>query len=434
MSSRLRRGALLGLAWLSGAAVARGQVGAPAPVTLREVLERAQARAPEAVALAAAEAEADATGRLSGPLRTGLSLHTEPAYVAGVPGPVVGHWPTIAGVELRQSFYDPGRQVQAEQAKASLAEARGEAGLARLRAAEQAASLFGRCRGGDAAIHAAEAKVGARRAAQERTARLRQEGRATPLDEQRARLAVAQTELELRRARSERELDALALRRLLGLPADAPLLFARESGLLDPGPDGADDLEAARAADPRLRAMSEQVAAEESAVRIRGRLFAPSLDAFAQYSRLYKTADWDDFYKTFKPDSWSVGASLSLPLFASGRSAEAARSTARLDRLRAERAARERDLEIEVRRAQQSLEDARAGIEVSRLAEAVAVEDLRVGRALLAEGRLDPADLAEKEQLLAEAERDQVRAEADLVLAQVRRLALRGELPPASAP
>jgi outer membrane protein TolC len=153
------------------------------------------------------------------------------------------------------------------------------------------------------------------------------------------------------------------------------------------------------------------------------------VDASAQYSRLYKTADWDEFYRSFKPDSWSIGASINLPLFASGRSAEAARATARLDRLRAERAGRERDLEIEVRRAQGALVQAREGIEVARLSEAVASEDLRVSQALLSEGRIEPADLLGKEQLLAEAQADLARAEADLIAAQVRRLALRGELP-----
>jgi len=428
MSSGLGRRSVVSLVWLCCAAGARGQAGADPPLTLREAIDRAAARAPEVAVAAAAQAEADAAGRLSGPLRTGLSLHTDPAYVAGVPGPVLGRLPSIAGVDLRQSFYDPGRQIEAEEGKARLAQAQGEVGIARLRAAEQAAAFFGRCRAGDAAIRAAEARVGARRSARDRTARLREEGRATVLDEQRARLLMAQAQQELRRARSERELDGFALRRLLGLPADAPLTLGGEPSLPEPSPDGTDDLAAARSTDPRLRAMGERVAAEERAVRIRGRLFAPVVDASAQYSRLYKTADWDEFYRTFKPDSWSIGASINLPLFASGRSAAAARATARLDRLRAERAARERDLEIEVRRTQQALLQAREGIEVAQLSEAVAAEDLRLARALLSEGRIEPADLAEKEQLLAEAQRDRTRAEADLALAQVGRLALRGEL------
>jgi outer membrane protein TolC len=407
-----------------------GQDGPGSALTLREAIDRAAAHAPEVGAAAAVQAESEAAGRAAGGLRTGLSLHTDPFYVAGLPGPVLGRLPSIAGVELRQSFYDPGRQVEAEEAKASLAQAQAEAALARLRAAEQAVALFGRGLAGDAAVRAAEARVSARQSAQDRAARLRQEGRATELDEQRSLLRLAQAQQELRRARSERELDGLALRRLLGLPADAPLALAGEAELPEPGADATDDLSAALAMDPRLRAMAEQVAAEERAVRIRGRLFSPVVDASAQYSRLYKTADWDEFYRTFKPDSWSIGASINLPLFASGRSAESARATARLDRLRAERAARERDVDIEVRRAREALLQAREGIEVARLGEAVAAEDLRVTRALLSEGRLEPADVGEKEQSLAESQRDLARAEADLLAAQARRLALRGELCP----
>jgi outer membrane protein TolC len=413
---------------LAAALTVAAEPGAPPALTLREAIARVAASTPEVLAAAAAQAEAEAAWRSSGGLlRTGLSLRSDPAYVAGVPAPT-GSLPSIVGVELRHRLYDPDRELRTEDAKARLADAQGEAQLARSRAAEAVVALFGRCRARDAALRAAEARVSARRTAHETALRLRQEGRTTALDEQRSRLQLAQAQVDLQRARSERDLDDLALRRLVGWPADAPLALSDDAAL--PEPAIGDDAAVARAADPRLRSLAGQIDAVERTRRIQDRVLAPQVDAYAQYSRLYKSADWDQFYPSFDPDSWSVGASLRLPLFASGRSAAKAESEARLARLRAERAGRERDLELELARAQQALLQVGDAMEVARLSVAVAEEDLRVTRALLAEGRIEPGEVAEKEERLAEAERDRLRADAERLAAEARRLSLRGELVP----
>jgi outer membrane protein TolC len=308
-----------------------------------------------------------------------------------------------------------------------VASARAERSAARSRVAQETAALFARCLSGTATLGAAEAKLVAMQAVEARGDRLRQEGRATELDSRRATLHVAQARQQLGRARSEHELAELALARRLGLAV--PLRLEPEPRLPETGADSADDLSVARAADPRLRALAEQIVAEERARRIRGRLIAPVIELGADYSRLYKTADWDDFYRSFKPDAWSLGASIRLPLFAgNARAVETARGQARLDRLQAERAARERDLELEVRRAQAEIAAAKEGLEVARLAQALADEDLRVSIALLGEGRVDAAERAEKQQAVAEAGRDQALARGDLLLAEAKRLSLRGEL------
>src|SRR5262249_12158171 len=176
------------------------------------------------------------------------------------------------------------------------------------------------------------------------------------------------------------------------------------------------------------------------AERLRGQTALPVVELGAQYARLVHTPGYDDFYKTFKPDSWSVGLSVVVPLFTGGRTGDArARAMAALERVQAQRREREAKLEIEVRRAEAALARSLARASLARRAEAVAEEGLRVTQALADEGRADPAALDQRELALADAVDERLRADTALLQARVASLALRGELlstlaAPATAP
>jgi outer membrane protein TolC len=394
-------------------------------------MELAVGSAPEVRAAAADEAEAAAASRLSGStFRPELWTSTNPGYAAGLPAPVFGQLPSIVGVELRTSLYDPSREADVLAAEARWAEARGSTAAVRAQTVRAAAELFGRCVLGQRLVAGAEARVRSAGRARERVEALRREGRATDLEVERARLEEAEGEQAAREARGSQELDELTLRRLIAWPADQPLRLAAESLAELPDAAGEDDVARAQAADPQLRALEESASALERLVRLRGRPIAPVVQAAAQYSRLYKTANWDEFYRSFNPDNWAIGASISIPIWTSGRlSTEEARAMASLDRMVARRRTRERDLELEVRRAQGSIVRGRARASLGRQAEAVAREALRVTQALAAEGRVDATEVAAKEGALAEAGQGVARAELDLLRARLQLLGLRGELP-----
>src|SRR5260370_30143999 len=129
--------------------------------------------------------------------------------------------------------------------------------------------------------------------------------------------------------------------------------------------------------------VGEAVKAFEAAGALRRRSWAPVVDIGAQYSRLVRYPGYDQFYRAFKADNWSVGLSVNLPLWTGGRTADAlAPSRASRQRLLAQRRSREAQLELVVPRAEAALGRAVARLSLSPRAEGLAEEDLRVARAL----------------------------------------------------
>ncbi|HXK08675.1 MAG TPA: TolC family protein [Vicinamibacteria bacterium] len=425
-------GALLLGAFTSAAA--GEEKGAPPgpPLTLRRTVELALANAPEVAAAAAGEAEAAAATRAAAVSpRPEVWASTSPGYAAGVPAPVMGQLPAIARVEVRASLFDPARRADEEQARARWAGASGSAAAARVRAARAAAETFSRCLLGEALVASAEARAAAFGTVREAAEAQAREGRLTELDAARARLAEAEARQAAAEARSGRELDFLALRRLTGWPDAEPLRLDPASA--DDLPDARDEpdpLDRARAADPELSALGRAATSMERSARLRGQVLSPVVEATAQYARLYKTADWDAYYPTFQPDSWAVAASVSIPLWRSDRAAaEEARARAGLDRVRADRRLREREVELGLRGADAALRRDEARLDLARQRESLAQESLRAARALAAEGRVDGVRVAEQEAALAESLQETARAEHDRRLARLERLALLGALP-----
>src|SRR5262249_11461808 len=131
----------------------------------------------------------------------------------------------------------------------------------------------------------------------------------------------------------------------------------------------------------------------------------------------------------FKEDAFTVGASISLPLFSSQRSARAAEAGARAERLLAERGERDAVLRVAARQAEAAAGHAAVESGLLRREAGRAEETLRVSRVLLAEGRGEPADASEAEAGAATAAEAAARGAFDLFVARVRLLSLRGELP-----
>ena len=118
-----------------------------------------------------------------------------------------------------------------------------------------------------------------------------------------------------------------------------------------------------------------------------------------------------------------------MPLWTWGRFVESrAAARARLAHVEGERRARERDLELAVRRAESESARAAAEAALSRRATGVAREELRVARVLADEGRVEPDEVETREIALAEAEDDEANAGQGLLTARAKLLELTGDL------
>ncbi len=403
----------------------------PAGLRLQEALERALALAPEAAIARADADEARANAHLAeAPYRPEAWATSTPGYASGLPVAVAGQVPSIAGVAVRTTLYDPASRAAAHDARAEADARESEIARAQSSIALSVVEAYGRVADDGGLVEGARRELELREAIFRRASALRGEGRATDLEVRRAELEVLRSKQRLLDRTLGKDLDVLQLGRLIDWPRGEALLLADDPLAVVADPPREGNLAVARAADPEARSLDRQRENLAHAVELRGWWFRPSVVAEAQYLRLASYNGFDQYFVKFKPNDFSVALAVSLPIWSGGRADDAAAAArARLVRVDAARRARERDLELEVARAEGELARASAAWGVARSAEAVAAEGVLVARALSAEGRGEPDGLELAEIAAREAHDVFARAGQGYLAARVTLLALRGELP-----
>lgn len=412
------------------AAGAVAQSSAPATLTLRQVAADVLAHAPDVAAAEAAVRERQASARLAADELSGQAwLTTTPGYGVGLPTAVAGSVPSVVGVSWRATLYDRGARAEILARRAETYDAGAQAERAGVATVRSALAAYANCWADARLLETARLREEATQRALGQVIARHEEGRATDLDVEEARLPTARARLRVLDLESEGELDWLELRRLTGLTSTSPLPPLEDPLAALGGEPGGDDLATALAADPALRAAGESIALLARAAALQSPSSSPTIQAETQYWRLSSANHYDSYYRRFRADNWSVGVSVAIPLWTGGRQADAAaRADAALERAREGRRARESALEIEVPRTAWAVARTRAGASLAREATGVADEALRVARARAGEGRGDAGDVERREIALADAQEARVRSELALFAARVDLLAVRGEL------
>ncbi len=407
-----------------------GQAEPPEPLTLRRAVELALERAPQLAAVRAEQDGERASARLAQDgYHPSAWVTTSPGYTYGMPATIVGHVPSIVGVEFRQTIYDPYRRSAVYQAEALASGMDGTVARSCQDTVEQALQVYARCWVDQALTETARRRVDAAEAIRQRTEALAAEGRQTELDLERARLTAARARQKLLNAESDRDLDLLELKRLIGWPGSAPLTLAADPDAALPELTSSENLTAARAADPQLRSLAREVELLGHSARLENKRFAPIVEASASYQRLGKYNDFDKYYVTFTPDSVAVGVSIAIPVLTGGRFEDGRdRARARLEQAEAQRAARESDLEMAVRRAEASVARTTAEKSLTRRSQGIEEQALSALQLLVREGRSELSDLDDRQIVLADADEEASRAALNSLLERARLLSLRGEL------
>jgi outer membrane protein TolC len=428
-----RKIALLLFPALASVLPASGQTPPAGPLTLRRAAELALARAPEAASARAQAAETDADARAaSARFAPQAFATTTPGYSSGLPVAVAGRVPSVFGVEIHQTLYDPARRAEALEARARAEAFEGASARSGAATVRALVLSYGRNWSDRRRIENARRDLEAREAVLRRIAALAREGRRTDLETERAGLEVARAKQALANREAERDLDRLELAWLVDSPRGEPLEAAEDPLAALPESAPGDHLAAARTADPELAALDRQTSVLERAATLQKRAWLPVVQAEGQYMRLSNYNNFDQYFVKFKSNDWAVGISVAVPLWTGGRLGHGQTAAdARVEKIRADRRGRERDLELAVRRAEADLSRARADFQLSSRALAAAREGLRVAQALAAEGRgeADGVDLGEI--AVAKAEDERAEAGQGLLAARAKLLELRGELPAA---
>ncbi len=416
-------------AGLAGAALARAQTAPALPetLTLKRAAELALERAPQLAATRAAREEGNASARVAADvLHPSVWVSTTPGYSSSLPTLVAGSVPAYGAIAVRQTIWDPWKKNDALQAAAKAADLEGALESGCGETVRSAVTVYAKCWTDERRAEAARKGLTAAEAALQRTLALFDEGRRTEIEVERARLQAARAKQKLLNAESDRDLDGLELKRLVGWPANAPMRLSSdtEAALLDVS--AADNLEAARAADPQLKSLGRQVELLGQSAKLSAKRW-PTIEASVQYQRL--PSYYAKYYNSFNENDFSVGVSLAIPVWAGGRIDDTeARAKASVLRAQAERAARESDLEVAVRRAEASVARADAEHSLSRRAQGIAEQDLATAELLAREGRGEAAVVDERRLALADADEEATRTALAAFEERVQLLAMRGEL------
>ncbi|MCA1582138.1 MAG: TolC family protein [Acidobacteria bacterium] len=429
MSDRRFLPCLLALLVFPLAAGAHAQT-TPEPLTLPRAVEMALARAPE---VAVAQAESDLAGASAGLARSRSGLEafvaTNPGYSSGLPVIVAGQVPSVVNVSVRQPIYDPSLKAGLWTARAAAEERQSALERAQSETARAVILAYGRVVADGTLLAGARRALEAREAMARRASSLAAEGRATPVDSDAAYVEVARAKQRLLDRTLARELDEFELKGLLDWPSGKTLTLAEDALGSMPPPGSGNGETTARAADPETLSLEREIQSLRAAAAARSKRLQPTVQAEAQYLRLAKYNHFDDYFRRFRENDFSVGVSISIPLWSSGRTeGMAAEARARVARAEASLRGRAREVDLAIRRGEADLARAASQEAVARSAEAVARERARIGSALAAEGRGD-ADGAELADLALIRAREEVANASQAVLAaQVSLLASRGEL------
>ncbi len=434
MNDRRRSGprfAPIGLAVVAGFASRSLVLAQPAPsadtLTLRHAVELALEQAPQLAATRAARDESGAAARISqDALHPSVWVSTTPGYSSGLPVSVAGSVPAYAAVEVRQTIYDPWRRNEALQAQASAADSEGAVESGCADTVRTTAAVYAKAWTDERRAEAARRGLAAAEAARDRAVALFGEGRMTAIDVDRAKLAAARAKQKVLNAESDRDLDGLDLKRRIGWPANAPLRLSSESetALNDVG--SAENLAAARAADPELKALGRQIELLGVSARLSSRRW-PVIAASAQYQRL--PSYYSKYYNSFNENNFSVGVSIRIPVWAGGLLDDTeARAKASVSRAEADLRVRESDLEMAVRRAEAAIARSEAEASLARRARGIAEQEVAAAELLLVEGRAEAGELDLRRLSLADAEEEAATTSLLALEDRMKLLALRGEL------
>jgi outer membrane protein TolC len=400
------------------------------PLTLRTATSLAAEHSPDlGAARATAEVNAWTAKLAEDAFRPEAYASTTPGVARGLPVAVLGAVPAIAGVELRQVFYDPQHRAEAISARADAFNSTSSFERSRLDAARAAAEAYARCWADQSSATTAANRIVSREGARARIATLLGSGRTTELELNKADLAIARAKLRQLDANTEREVDLMTLRRLTGLSSGSEIQLGEEPLAALPAPGQGDAVAAAEANDLEIRSATQSIHLLDQAQRMVGGLPLPVVAAEAQYYRLTRANGIDQFYKTFKENDWSIALSVTYPLWTAGRQHDMlARARASLDRSTSQRDARKSMVAVEVERATITASSAEAGATIAHQAHELARQALDQAQILSDAARIDPSELEQRQAELADAEDEATQADLRLFRARLDLLVLRGDL------
>ncbi|MGO9013113.1 MAG: TolC family protein [Bryobacteraceae bacterium] len=389
----------LTISFLALAVLARAEVHS---LTLRQTIELAVQQNPDVALARLDEQKARAAIRIArDPFMPRLTAGSGLAYSNGFPMSIEGSAPSVVQAVAQEFVFNRQQSLEVARAKEN---ARG-------------AAIAVTSKRDDVVYRVAALYLDAERAARIgvliRTAIERQqavldsiqgqvaEGRALPVTEKEAELALARDRQAAESVDDGQAAAETDLALALGFPAEdrvRAVVQDRPAPALPASEQQADD--AALAVNSELRRLESQIAAKQIELRVASAARLPRVDLVAQYAMLAKFNNYAEYFSHFQRNNGEIGVSFQIPILSPGVGSATARGEADLSRLRIELANTRNRIVSDLAESLRAARRAQTAADVARLDLEVAREQLSVDLAQFQEGRqtmrqVDEARLAE---------------------------------------
>jgi outer membrane protein len=367
-------------------------------LTLRQTVDLALKQNPD-IALARMEEENSRQGiRLAhGPFSPRVTAGSGLAYSDGFPVSIAGSAPSVAQAVTTLDIFNRQQSLVVAQAKE---DARGSAFASASRrdeAAYRVAALYLDAERAARLRELAGKDIESRQRVLAAIQAQVQEGRALPLAQKQAELAIAQARQATLDLEDRRDAAETSLAVALGFPAEDRVQPLQEERTLPALPGSVEAaIEAALESNKELRQLQSQSASKQ--LEIRGDKAArwPRIDLLAQYTMLAKFNNYAEFFNKFQRNNGQIGMAFQVPIFAgSSIGAEVAQAEIDVNHIKIEMANARNRIAADM---QQSFRDAarsQGAAEVARLDLEVAREQVSVDLAQMQEGRLPMREMEE---------------------------------------
>jgi outer membrane protein TolC len=390
---------------LALAALAHAEVHS---LTLRQTIELAVRQNPDVALARMDEQKARAAIRSArDPFMPRLTAGSGDAYTYGFPSSIDGSAPSIVQAVAQQFLFNRPQSLEVARAKENARGAAIAVVSKRDEVAYRAAALYldaeRAARIGELARTAIERQQAVLDSIQAQVA----EGRALPIAQKQAELALARDRQAAETVEDEQAAAETDLALALGYPAEdraravaqdrpAPALPASEEQAA----------EAALAASGELRRLESRIAAKQLEMRGASAARLPRADLVAQYSMQARFNNYTEYFNHFQRNNGEVGVSFQVPLFVPGVKSATAQGEADLGRLKIELANARNRIVSDLAGSLRAAKRAQTAADVARLDLEVAREQLSVNLAQFQEGRqtmrqVDEARLAENDRWIA---------------------------------
>lgn len=395
----------LTVSFLALAALARAEVHS---LTLRQTIELAVQQNPDVALVRLDEQKARAAIRSArDPFMPRVTAGSGLAYTTGFPMSIEGSAPSVVQAVAQQFIFNRPQSLEVARAKEN---ARGAAiavvskrddVVYRVAAlyldAERAARVGALVR---SAIERQQAVLDSIRAQVD-------EGRALPVAQKQAELALARDSQAAESVDDEQTAAETDLALALGFPAEDRVRAVAQDRPAPPLPASEQQAaEAALAANSELRRLESQIAAKQLELRGTSAARLPRVDLVAQYAMLAKFNNYTEYFSHFQRNNGEIGVSFQIPIFVPGVGSATAQGQADLSRLKIELSNARNRIVSDLADSLRAAKRAQTAADVARLDLEVAREQLSVNLAQFQEGRqtmrqVDEARLAENDKWIA---------------------------------